>query len=125
MSEALKMSELDGQLALARVERPGPERIQELAERIAIGTEKVAAAQAAGVNGSKLRAAESRLQELHTELQTAQRAELRWYVLDVAYAIMTDFHDRLAVPVGSRLAIIVPGVAEVKIRLDGTSDVPF
>lgn len=126
-SEPLQLSELQNQLAAAKAVQPMPGHLEQLAARMTIGNKKVEAAKAAGGNNQKIHDAEEKLAALSKEYAAAIKAEQRWYVLDVAHDVWQDFMKRYgpAMCVGARLAIVVPDVIEVKVRLDGTNDVPF
>jgi hypothetical protein len=126
VSDPLSLEKLQQQLQAAEAERPGETALVTLAARIRAGKEKIAAAWAVkGADPEKLEAAKRKLEALQAELETASRREQHWFALSCVTAMLTSFRAFPCVPSNARLALVIPDVVELKVRLDGTDDIPF
>lgn len=129
-SETQSLAQLEEQLAVAESAMPDEvtaviDRMRELRERISAGEEKILAACARQADADKIATARERLGELKTELAELATAEIRRYVLGHVTSMVRDMREMPCMPPKARLAIVVPDLIEVKVRLDGTDDVPF
>lgn len=129
-SETLSLDQLEEQLVAAEAMMPGDvaevtTRMRELRERIRAGAAKIEAARARRADQDKIQVAQQRLDELMTELAQLAAVEIRRYVLGHVTSMVRDMREMPCVPGNARLAIVVPDLVEIKVRLDGTDDVPF
>lgn len=131
VDELLTLSAVYERMKLWEAQRATPEQLAELRQRVEAAPGKIAAAQAAGADAAKIKAAKEKLVELEDKLTAATLAEARWYMLSAAYAIMRDFRVKagnglssVVTEAGGTLVFDLPGVLTFRADLTGPDDEP-